>query len=57
MGGSDLETDPRRRVPTVLWLILGLVLVALFVAVVFLLLGHGQTHTFGPPAGAPKTAH
>ena len=53
MGESDPETDPRRRIPTVLWLILGLILVAVFAAVVFLLFGHGPPHAVGPPAGMP----
>jgi uncharacterized membrane protein YgaE (UPF0421/DUF939 family) len=53
MGGVDQEPDPRRRIPTVLWLILGLILVAMFAAVVFLLFGHGPPHALGPPAGAP----
>ncbi len=53
MGETDPETDPRRRIPTVLWLILGLILIAVFAAVVFLLFGHGPLHAVGPPAGAP----
>ena len=53
MGETDPETDPRRRIPTVLWLILGLILVAAFAAVVFLLFGHGPPHAFGPSAGTP----
>jgi hypothetical protein len=50
---SDLEPDPRRRVPTVLWLMLGLVLVVLFATVVALLGGHIAPRAVGPPAGAP----
>ena len=53
MDESDLEPDPKRRAPTVLWLMLGLVLVALFAAAVVLLLGHGAPHSVGPPAGTP----
>ncbi len=53
MNESDLEPDPRRRVPTILWLMLGLALVVLFATAVVLLLGHGAPHSVGPPAGAP----
>ena len=47
------ETDPPRRTPTVLWLMLGLILVVIFVGVVFLLHGHVMPGAVGPPAGAP----
>ena len=53
MEDSDLEPDPRRRVPTILWLMLGLLLVVLFAAVVLLLRGNLAPHAIGPPAGAP----
>lgn len=53
MGQSDQETDPRRRMPTVLWLILGLIAIAAFAAVVFLMFGHGPPNAVGPPPGAP----
>lgn len=50
---SDLEPDPNRRVPTVLWLMLGLVLVVLFATVVALLGGHVAPRAVGPPPGTP----
>lgn len=50
---SDLEPDPNRRVPTVLWLMLGLVLVVLFATVVALLGGHVTPRAVGPPPGTP----
>ncbi len=53
MGETDPETDPRRRIPTALWLILGFILVAAFAAVIFLLFSHGPSHAFGPSAGTP----
>lgn len=53
MDGTDLEPDPRKRVPTALWWILSLILAAVFAALVFLLFGHGPPHVVGPPAGAP----
>ncbi len=53
MDGSDPDPDPRRRVPTVLWLMLGLVLVALFATAVIVLGGHVMSHAVGPPAGTP----
>lgn len=53
MDGSDLDPDPRRRVPTVLWLVLGLVLIVLFAAVVGILGGHISPRALGPPPGAP----
>ncbi|HEY4030497.1 MAG TPA: hypothetical protein VGM25_09160 [Caulobacteraceae bacterium] len=53
MDDSDFDPDPRRRVPTTLWLMLGLVLVVVFGAAVLMLLGHGPLHAVGPPAGTP----
>jgi hypothetical protein len=52
MDESDLEPDPNRQMPTVLWLILGLTLMAAFAALVFLLFDHGPPHAIGPPPGA-----
>jgi hypothetical protein len=53
MNDSDLDPDPRRRVPTVLWLMLGLVLIVLFAAVVVVPGGHVSPRSVGPPPGAP----
>ena len=53
MGDSDLEPDPRRRVPTILWVMLGFALVVLFAAAVVVLGGHVAPRAVGPPAGAP----
>jgi hypothetical protein len=53
MEDSDLDPDPRRRVPTILWLMLGVVLVVLFAAAVVILGGHVAPRAVGPPAGAP----
>ena len=53
MDDSDQEPDPRRRVPTVLWLMLGMVVIVLFAAAVVILGGHAPLHAVGPPAGAP----
>jgi hypothetical protein len=53
MDDSDLDPDPRHRVPTVLWLMLGLVLIVLFATVVVLLGGHVSPRSVGPPAGSP----
>jgi hypothetical protein len=54
MNESDLEPDPKRRVPTLLWLMLGLVIVVAFAAAVVLLGGHvSPPRAIGPPPGAP----
>jgi flagellar basal body-associated protein FliL len=53
MDDSDLEPDPKHRVPTILWLMLGLLLVVLFAAAVIILGGHFPARAVGPPAGAP----
>jgi flagellar basal body-associated protein FliL len=53
MGDSDQEPDPKRRVPTLLWVMLGVVLVVLFATAVAVLGGHIGPHAVGPPAGAP----
>jgi hypothetical protein len=53
MDDSDLDPDPRRHVPTILWLMLGLVVVVLFAAVVVILGGHIAPHAVGPPPGSP----
>jgi hypothetical protein len=54
MDESDLEPDPKHRVPTILWLMLGLVIVVLFAAVVVMLGGHLLSpRVIGPPPGAP----
>jgi hypothetical protein len=47
------DPDPRRGVPTTLWLMLGLVLIVLFAAVVIILGGHVSPRAVGPPAGSP----
>jgi hypothetical protein len=54
MDDSDLEPDPRYRVPTILWLLLGVGVVVLFAAVIVLLGGHVfAPRAVGPPAGSP----
>jgi len=53
MNDSDLDPDPRRRVPTSLWLMLAVVLIVLFAAVVIILGGHVSPRSLGPPAGSP----
>ena len=52
-----LETDPRRRKPAVLWLLLGIGVVVAFAALLFLLHDRAPKHAVGPPAGAPPEAH
>ena len=53
MDKSDLEPDPKHRVPTVLWLMLGVLLIVVFAAVIVLLGGHVAPRAVGPPAGTP----
>jgi hypothetical protein len=53
MDESDLEPDPRRRVPTILWLLLGVGVIVIFAAFLFLLLGHAPPRAVGPPPGQP----
>jgi uncharacterized membrane protein len=55
VGQTEQEPDPRKRVPTVLWLLLGLI-VAVALAAVVIVHGHpGGKSVYGPPAGAPAT--
>ena len=56
MGETDEEPDPSKRVPTALWLMLGLVLVVVFIAVVFVTGKAIKPKAVGPPAGAPPAA-
>jgi hypothetical protein len=51
MGQTEQEPDPGRRVPTFLWMALGLLVVMAFVAAV-VVLGHGKPRSVGPSAGA-----
>ena len=53
MGEADRDPDRRRRIPTLVWLMLGLLLVALFATVVIILGGHIGLRAVGPPPGAP----
>ena len=53
MADLEQEPDPKYRVPTLLWLMLGVVLVVLFATAVIVLGGHMAPHSVGPPAGAP----
>jgi hypothetical protein len=53
MDDADLEPDPRRRVPTVLWLALGLLLIVVFSLALLFLHGRGAPYAVGPPAGSP----
>ena len=56
MGDTDEEPDPSKRVPTGLWLMLGIVLVVVFAIVVFVTGGAIKPKSVGPPAGAPPSA-
>ena len=47
------ETDPPRRPLTLVWWMLGLILILAFVAVVFVLRGHVVPAAVGPAAGSP----
>ena len=53
MDDLDLEPDPKHRVPTILWLMLGLLLVLLFASAVIILGDHFAPHSVGAPAGTP----
>jgi hypothetical protein len=53
MGESETETDPRRKIPTLLWVMLGVVILLVFVAGIALVGRPHPTHAVGPPAGAP----
>ncbi len=53
MGQTDHEPDPNRRIPTVLWLMLGIVVVALFVLGI-IAVGHHTPKAVGPSAGGPR---
>ena len=57
MDEPELESDPRRRKPAVLWLMLGIGVVVAFAALLFLLHDRAPKHAVGPPAGAPPEAH
>ena len=56
MGETDEEPDPSKRVPTALWLMLGILLVVVFGAAVFITGGAIKPKAVGPPAGAPPAA-
>ncbi len=56
MGETDQEPDPTKRVPTVLWLMLGVLVVVVFAAAVFIVGKSIQPRAVGPPAGAPAGA-
>ncbi len=53
MDDSELDPDPRRRVPTVLWLMLGLLLIVMFATLLGILGGHISPPAVGPPPGSP----
>ncbi len=53
MDDADRDPDRKRRIPTLVWLMLGLLLVALFATVVIILGGHVGLRAVGPPAGSP----
>jgi hypothetical protein len=56
MGETDQEPDPSKRVPTALWLMLGILLVVVFAAIVLATGGAIRPKpAVGPPAGAPPT--
>jgi hypothetical protein len=56
MGSTDQESDPSKRIPTIIWLVLGIVCVLVFVVMAELTGGHLQRKAVGPPAGASKSA-
>ena len=56
MGDTDQEPDPSKRVPTALWLMLGILLVVAFAAAVLITGGATTPKAVGPPAGAPASA-
>jgi len=48
------QTDPPRQPPSLVWWMLGAVVIVAFVAVVMLLRGlSAPPHAVGPPAGTP----
>lgn len=53
MGDTDQEPDPSKRIPTLLWLALGLIVVVLFIAAAAITGGHVGKRAVGPPAGTP----
>jgi hypothetical protein len=53
MDESETETDPRRRIPTLLWVMIGAIVVLLFVGGVAWIGRPHPTHAVGPPAGSP----
>ena len=50
----DPDRDPERRVPTFLWMVLGVLVVLVFAAVI-LAYRPSNPSVYGPPAGAPPT--
>ncbi|MDB5460753.1 MAG: hypothetical protein JWO72_2494 [Caulobacteraceae bacterium] len=54
MGQTDQEPNSQRKVPTFLWVVLGLFVVLAFAAAVAL---HrpGPPPVYSPPAGSPPT--
>lgn len=53
MDDSNSDPDPSRRVPTLVWLLLGLVMIVVFAALVVVLVGHVPHGVVGPPPGSP----
>lgn len=47
------EPDPPRGVPTIVWWMLGLIVIAAFAAILFALRGHVEPRALGPPPGTP----
>jgi hypothetical protein len=55
MGQTDQEPNPRRRVPTFLWMALSLVAVLAFVVMAVAIFRPHPPQVFAPPAGSPPT--
>ncbi len=55
MGAADRDPDPRRQVPSFLYLMLGLIMAGLF-AVGVVLVGARHPKAVGPSAGSPADA-
>ena len=56
MGATDHEPDPSKRIPTAVWLFLGLAVVVAFAVLAIAMGGHTQHKAVGPPAGSPQGA-
>jgi hypothetical protein len=53
MDEPETDPDPRRRIPTLPWVMLGAVVLLVFILGIILVGRPHPTHAVGPPAGAP----